>query len=151
MRSINRQQGWLVAVALASVIFDALLMVIYAASIGWILFAVWRCAQRLSGRTVDPFTLIISVSVPLLVNLVDFAVQEQVDRDMRALSQSRSWVNAKVLTDLLATDSSITWITRTRVGMIGFEGTTPVAMGRGFPGYVLKYNLENGAKSKYPW
>lgn len=151
MLSISRRRGWLVLAALASVIFDALLMVIYAASIGWILFAFWRCVQRLRGRMIDPFTLIVSISVPLLVNLVDFAVQEQVDRDMRALSQSRSWVNAKVLTDLLAADSSVTWITRTRVGMIGFEGTAPVAMARGFPGYIVKYNLDNGTKLKYPW
>ncbi len=151
MLSIGRRQSWLAAGALASVIFDALLMVIYAASIGWIFFAVWRCVQRLRGRPVDLFALIVSLSVPLLVNLVDFVVQQQVDRDMRALSQSKRWVDAKSLSDLLATDGTVTWITRTRVTTIGFEGSTPVARGRGFPGYILKYDLENGAKLQYPW
>jgi hypothetical protein len=151
MPSISRQRYWLAAAALASVVFDALLMVIYAASIGWVLFGFWRCAQRLRGQKIDVFTLIVSMSVPLLVNLVDFAVQAQVDRDMRALSQSRSWVNAKVLPNLLVDDSSVTWVTRTRVLTIGFEGGVPVVKGRGFPGYILRYNLESGEKSKYPW
>ena len=141
----------MVAAALTSVIFDALLMVIYAASIGWIFFAAWRCVQRLRGRPIDLFTLVISLSVPLLVYLADFAVQAQVDRDMRELSQSQSWVNAKELKDILVADSSVTWLTRTRLMRFGHEGSTPVVMARGFPGYILKYNLEKGTMSKYPW
>lgn len=142
---------WLAVLAIASIAFDALLAVIYAASIVWIFTSAWLGVKALRKKPYCRTTFVVALLVPLSVYGINALVQEQVDKDIRSISESRNWTGAKGLRELLARHSNVTWITKTRLLSYGQENDMPVIKALGFPGYILRYNLENGSMTKYPW
>ena len=147
---MSRRETWIVAAAVASIVIDAVVIVGFAASILWICFAGWLGVKRIFGRSVDRFALAVSLSVPLLVCLVDFVVQDQVDRDMQALRQSQSWRGAKRLDDLQV-DARITWLTKTRLLWLIPDASGTKIEARAFPYSILRYDMNKGGKLKRPF
>lgn len=151
MQAIKQRDAWLIFAATLTVVFDLFVIVAYAVTVVWFIYAVWICVRKLRGSPVDKLSLLICCLIPVVIYSTDLIIQNQVNRDLQILSQNRNWINAKNLNELLDANKSITWITRTRLLVFGYENNMPVIKARAFPAYVLKYNLQTGMLSKYDW